>query len=170
MRVTRILGVYHDGAQAARATTSICTQQLGEVLVYSPTPDHMILETLQRRTSRIRLFTLMGAGLGCVLGVSLPVYTMLDWPLITGGKSLISIPPLIVIGFAVAMLLGALGAVTGFLCLSRLPSVARPALYDPRFSQDRFGVLVSCDPQKADSIRACLAEAGAEEIKEQAPS
>ena len=79
------------------------------------------------------------------LGIALPAYTMLDWPLITGGKPTISIPPLVVISFEVTMLLGALGAVAGFLLLSGLPAFAPPASYDSRFSEDRFGVLVTCE-------------------------
>lgn len=167
MSQARILAVFDDGASAARAASSVRTQDLGDVLVYSPTPDHAILDALHHDVSPIRLFTLIGAGLGCFLGVALPAYTMLDWPLITGGKPTISIPPLVVIGFAVAMLLGALGGVTGFLSLSRLPALSRPALYDHRFSEDRFGVVVTCDPARADSVRTCLEQAGGEELEEQ---
>ena len=167
MSQVRILGVFDDGASAARAASSVRTQDLGEVLAYSPTPDHAILGALHKDVSPIRLFTLLGAGLGCFLGVALPLYTMLDWPLITGGKPTISIPPLVVIGFAVAMLLGALGGVTGFLSLARLPALSRPALYDPRFSEDQFGVFVTCDSAQADSVRTCLEQAGANELKEQ---
>ena len=166
MSQVRILAVFDDGVGAARAASSVRTQDLGEVQAYSPTPDHAILGALHHDVSPIRLFTLLGAGLGCFLGVALPAYTMLDWPLITGGKPTISIPPLVVIGFEVAMLLGALGAVTGFLSLSRLPALSRPVLYDHRFSEDRFGVVVTCDPAQAESVRTCLEQAGGEELKE----
>ena len=167
MSQVRILAIFGDGASAARAASWLRTQGVGEVLAYSPTPDHAILSELQHNVSPVRLFTLVGAGLGCFLGVALPLYTMLDWPLITGGKPTISIPPLVVIGFAVAMLLGALGGVTGFLSLARLPALSRPALYDPRFSEDRFGVLATCEPGQAESVRTCFRKAGAEELKEQ---
>lgn len=163
----RILAVFGDGKSAAQAASSVRTQALGDVLAYSPTPDHAILGALQHDVSPVRMFTLIGAGLGCVLGVALPVYTMLDWPLITGGKPTISIPPLVVIGFAVAMLLGALGGVTGFLSLARLPTMSRPSLYDSRFSEDRYGIVVTCDSGRAESVRACCRQAGAEELKEQ---
>jgi len=158
MSQVKILAVFGDGASAARAASSVQTQDLGDVLAYSPTPDRSLLQTLQHDVSPIRLFTLIGAVLGCFLGVALPVYTMLDWPLITGGKPTISIPPLVVIGFTVAMLLGTLGGVTGFLLLARLPAMSRPALYDTRFSEDRFGVLVTYDSGQAEC--PCLPPAG----------
>ena len=167
MSQVRILAIFGDGASAARAASLLRAHDVGDVLAYSPTPDHSILSELQHDVSPVRLFTLIGAGLGCFLGVAFPVYTMLDWPLITGGKPTISIPPLVVIGFAVSMLLGALGGVTGFLSLARLPALSRPALYDPRFSEDRFGVLATCEPGQAESVRTCFRKAGAEELKEQ---
>ena len=166
MSQVRILASFGDGANAARAVARLRTLDVDDVLAYSPTPDHAILAELHRDVSPVRLFTLVGAGLGCFLGVAFPVYTMLDWPLITGGKPTISIPPLVVIGFALTMLLGALGGLTGFLLMARLPVLSRPASYDPRFSDDRFGVLATCESEHAASVRACFRDAGAEELKE----
>ena len=165
MNPVNILGVYRSSGSAARAIASIRMQQLGDVLAYSPWPDHAIAGALPHQPSSVRLFTLVGAVLGCVLGVSLAGYTMVDWPLITGGKPLVSIPPLVVIGFEAAMLLAALSAATGFLLLSRLPALARPVLYDARFSEDHFGVLVTCSPHQARWVRTCLEQAGAEEVR-----
>ena len=162
-----MLAIFRDGSSAARAALAVRTQGFGAVVTFSPTPDHAILGALRQDVSPVRLFTLVGAVVGCLLGIALPAYTMLDWPLITGGKPTISIPPLVVISFAVTMLFGALGAVAGFLSLSGLPALAPPASYDSRFSEDRFGVLVTCESDQADVIRACLHESGAEEIQEQ---
>jgi molybdopterin-containing oxidoreductase family membrane subunit len=167
MSQVKILAISGDGASAARASSWLRIQGVGDVSAYSPTPDHAILSELQHDVSPVRLFILIGAGLGCFLGVAFPVYTMLDWPLITGGKPTISIPPLVVTGFAVAILLGALGGVAGFLSLARLPALSRSALYDPRFSEDRFGVLATCELGQAELVRACFWKAGAEELKEQ---
>ena len=167
MSQVRILAIFGDGASAARAVSWLRTQGVGDVRAYSPTPRSCdsvraaarreSSQAIHPRRCRTRVFP----------GVAFPVYTMLDWPLITGGKPTISIPPLVVIGFAVAMLLGALGGVTGFLSLARLPALSRPALYDPRFSEDRFGVLATCEPGQAESVRAYFRKAGAEELKEQ---
>ena len=166
MSQVRILAIFRDGSSAARAALAVRTQGLGEVVTFSPTPDHAILGALRKDVSPVRLFTLVGAVIGCLLGFILPAYTMLDWPLITGGKPTISIPPLVVISFAVTMLLGALGAVAGFLSLSGLPALAPSTSYDSRFSEDRFGVLVTCETDRTDVIRSCLHEYGAEELQD----
>ena len=39
------------------------------------------------------------------------------------------------------------------------------AAYDPRFSNDRFGVAVHCAPDRSASVRQILQTAGADEIK-----
>ena len=161
-----MLAIFRDGSSAARAALAVRTQGFGAVVTFSPTPDHAILGALRQDVSPVRLFTLVGAVVRRSPSSTLPPYTMLDWPLITGGKPTISIPPLVVISFAVTMLFGALGAVAGFLSLSGLPALAPPASYDSRFSEDRFGVLVTCESDQADVIRACLRESGAEELQE----
>ena len=40
-----------------------------------------------------------GALVGCAIGIALPVYTMLDLPLMVGGKPIIAVPPIVVIAF-----------------------------------------------------------------------
>ena len=54
--------------------------------------------------SPVRVFVLVGGLLGCLSGFALPIYTVLDWPLITGGMPLISIPPFVVIAFELTIL------------------------------------------------------------------
>ena len=102
--------------------------------------------------------------LGCFAGFALPIYTVLDWPLITGGKPLISIPPFVVIAFELTILFSAIAGVIGFLGLSGLPRFGPARVSDPRFSNDRFGVAVTCDGAKEDRVTTCLEQAGAEEV------
>ena len=68
MSQVRILAIFGDGASAARAASLLRTQDVGEVRAYSPTPDHAILSELQHDVSPVRLFTLVGAGLGVFPG------------------------------------------------------------------------------------------------------
>ncbi len=49
--------------------------------------------------------------------------TSLSWPLIVGGKPIVSLPPFLIIAFALTILFGALSTFLGFLLLSRLPSL-----------------------------------------------
>lgn len=92
--------------------------------VIMPHPDHEIEELVQKFVppSPLKYFTLGGTLSGLIGGFALTIGTVLDWPLITGGKPIVSIPAFIVIAFELTILFGALGSLLGFLILSRLPS------------------------------------------------
>lgn len=157
-----LLGVYDDAVKAAAAAGGVRVRRLGTVTVYAPALDHDIDAALGPGASPVRVFTLIGGVLGCVFGFALPIATVRDWPLITGGKPLISIPPFVIIAYELTILLAALATVAGFLILGGLPRFRRSLLYDQRFSEDRWGVLVSCDAARADAVRAELARGAAE--------
>jgi Alternative complex III, ActD subunit len=92
--------------------------------VVMPHPDHEAEEIVEKYVppSKLKYFTLAGTLSGFIGGFALTIGTVLDWPLITGGKPLISIPAFIVIVFEMTILLGATVSLLGFLLLSRLPS------------------------------------------------
>lgn len=159
-----LLGVFDSGAKAAEAIHAIRRWQLGDIVVYGPTPDHLIDKALDVGVSPVRLFVLAGALLGCFAGFALPIYTVLDWPFITGGKPLISIPPFVVIAFELTILFSAIAGVIGFLVLSGLPRFGPARMSDPRFTNDRYGITVTCDATKEGRVRACLEQAGAEQV------
>lgn len=93
------------------------------IQVFTPFPVHEVDEILPRPRSRVRFFALIGAGTGTATGFALTILTMLSWPLIVGGKPVVSIPPFIIIAFALTILFGSLSTFLGFLLLSRLPSI-----------------------------------------------
>ena len=161
-----ILGTFDRCSTAASAIRAIRADRLGEIVVYSPVADHMINEALQTRVSPVRLFVLIGGLLGCAAGFAFPIYTVLDWPIITGGKPLISIPPFVVIAFELTILLAAIGGMAGFLLLSGLPRVTGNSSPDPQFTNDMTGVSVTCAPKQAATVRACFEHAGARDIRE----
>lgn len=106
--------------------------------VVIPHPDHEVEEIVENYvpSSKLKYFTLAGTLSGFIGGFALTIGTVLDWPLITGGKSLISIPAFIVIVFEMTILLGATVSLLGFLILSRLPSfktIISPEDYGNKF-------------------------------------
>ena len=80
-------------------------------------------EILPGKRSKVRFFALVGAASGTVTGFAFTILTSLSWPLIAGGKPIVSIPPFLIIAFALTILFGALSTFAGFLLLSRLPSL-----------------------------------------------
>jgi hypothetical protein len=172
-----ILGIFDAASKAAAAAVTLRAVShdaaIADVSVYGPTFDHAIDAALGPGKSPVRVFTLIGGLIGCVLGFAFPIYTVLEWPLITGGKAIISIPPFVVIAFELTILLGALMTVVGFLWSSGLPrlrvrggsNASTGVMYDKRFSDDRWGVLVTCAADRAAAVRAQLQHGGAEEVR-----
>jgi hypothetical protein len=78
-------------------------------------------ELLFQRPSRLRYFALIGGLGGFGGGFALAAFTALDWPIITGGKPIVSVPPFLLIGYLMTILFGSLISFAGFLLLARLP-------------------------------------------------
>lgn len=133
--------------------------------VYSPVPSHRIEETLMPGQSAVRIFTLTGGAVGAVGGTLLAIWSSLKWNLITGGKPIVSVPPFAIIGFELTLLLGALATVAGFLVHARLLRFRKDPYYDPRFSEDHFGLLIAGPQQQAAEIADFLRSAGAKEVR-----
>ena len=136
-----------------------------QVTVFSPVPLHVVEDVLERGPSPVRYFTLGGGILGALTGLVLTIATSLHYPLITGGKPLVSVPPFLVIVFELAILFGALGTILGLLLNIRLPHVHLAPGYSPRFSEDQFGLRVDCAVAQTDAVRTLLETRGAEEIR-----
>jgi hypothetical protein len=88
---------------------------------FTPYPVHEAEKLLDESQSAVRFFTGAGAITGCVAGFAFTIYTVLSWPLITGGKGIVSVNAFIVIAYELTILFGGLAAFAGFLFLTRLP-------------------------------------------------
>ncbi|UCE06302.1 MAG: DUF3341 domain-containing protein [bacterium] len=107
-----------------------------KISTFTPYHVHEVEEMLKLPQSKLRIFALFGALLGTIAGFAFTIFTVFHWPLITSGKPLISIPPFIIIAFALTILFGSLISFTGFLILSSLPSpknIATPEEYGNQF-------------------------------------
>ena len=162
---TEILGIFDRGAKAAAGARAVLEGGLGKVVAYSPVPDHALDQALHVEISPIRRFVLIGGILGCATGFLFPIYTVLDWPMITGGKPLISIPPFVVIAFELTILFAAIGGMASFLWLAGVPRVTGSPAPDERFTNDKTGISVTCRASDADAVRASLERHGAQEVR-----
>ena len=93
------------------------------IRVETPFHVHEADEILQPKPAKVKNFALAGAASGTVTGFAFTILTSLSWPLIVGGKPIVSLPPFLIIAFALTILFGALSTFFGFLHLARLPSL-----------------------------------------------
>jgi hypothetical protein len=166
-RLDGVLGVFGELDSAVDAVDRLRAAGLKRITAFSPMPSHELEHALHARVSSVRLFTLVGGLTGAATGFALPTWLSLDWPLVTGGKPIISIPPMVIIAFELTILFGALSTVAGLFLNARLPQSRAQVIYDPDFSQGRFGLYVSADGRTAEAAQIMRA-AGAQSIRERA--
>lgn len=133
--------------------------------VFSPVPNHEIEEVMDEPESIVRFFTLFGAMLGAACGVGFTVLMSTDWPISVSAKPIVSLPPFMVIIFELTILMGALSTLLGLLINSRLRNNAPSTMYDARFSEDKFGVMITCEKDSVKDAEEILTSQGAEDIK-----
>jgi molybdopterin-containing oxidoreductase family membrane subunit len=134
--------------------------------VFSPIHFSEIQEILGHKPSPVRYLCLAGGILGGLSLVGLAVYAHLSFRLITSGKPVLAWIPFVVVFFEGTVLLSVIFAVAAWILSGRLPRVRPNPAYDPRFSEDRFGILVRCRGEEREFILKLLEEAGAEEIRD----
>jgi hypothetical protein len=162
-----LLGVFAHVDTTVRALEELKAKGYRDLTVYTPVPVHEIEDVVERDrpVSRVRLFTLIGGLTGTASGFLLTIWSALQWGLVVGGKPVVSIPPFVVIAFELTILFGGLATLIGMVVLARLPRFRPSRAYDPRFSNDRFGVAVHHPTDRGAIVRQILTEAGAEEVR-----
>lgn len=162
-----VLGVFAHVDTTVRALEELKAKGYHDLTVYTPVPIHEIEDVLERDrpVSRVRLFTLLGGLTGTASGFFLTIWSSLVWGLWVGGKPPASVPPYVIIAFELTILFGGIATLIGMVTLGRLPKLRPSPTYDPRFSNDRFGVAVHFAPGRGDSVRDILTSAGAEEVR-----
>jgi hypothetical protein len=166
MREVGLLGIFAELDATVEAIERLRAAGLREPLVFAPVPRHELEHALHEPESPVRVFTLVGALTGAAAGFALPIWASMAWPLVTGGKAIISIPAFVVIGFEMMILFGALGTVAGMFISARLPRARGELVYDPSFSAGNFGIFVQPPDDRFDEIRDVLVTSGAVTVRE----
>ncbi len=137
-----VLGVFADVGPAVRALRALRDAGHAEIRFAAPAPYPELVEALGRPRSRLDSVTLSGAATGVLAGFALCIGTALAWPLMTGGKPIVSVPPYVIIAFELSVLLGAAVNLAALALMARRARRRRAVPYDPAFSADRIGVFV----------------------------
>ncbi len=159
-----VVGVFSYLDDALGAITQAKNAKL-DYRVYSPVPHPSIEEATFPQKSPVRFSTMIGALLGLSFGFALPILCSLDYPMRVSAKDVVSIPAFFVIGYECTILFGAIFTLLALFHFCRLPDILRKVGYDPRFSLDKFGVVVGCSVSEIDGIKESLLKAGADEVQ-----
>jgi molybdopterin-containing oxidoreductase family membrane subunit len=158
------LAVFSNAGRLVQAAKICCDAGFQELETFSPVKLEQLETVLCQPKSPVHLFTLAGAVSGLIGGFWLAIGTAQVNHLIVGGKPPVSIIPFCVIGFEGTILLGSLANLLGLVIFARLYRIRTAPFYDPRFSRDKFGLLINCSAGQALQVKKLLDPAAPEEF------
>lgn len=165
-----VLGLYENAENAAEAGDALKEAGLSneefDFLTGTPYPEGAFGERHSRH--RLYVFPLAGAICGLTAGILLTSMTQMAYPLVTGGKPILSLPPMAIISYEATLLGAILFTVIGIIFESRLPRL-KLGLYDDRITDGMIGVLVECEDAQTPRVEQVLTQAGAVEVKREEP-
>ena len=144
---------------------NLAKDQKVDYRVYSPIPHHEIEEATLPEKSPVRFFTGAGAITGVTFGFALAILCSLDYPMRVSAKDVVSIPAFFVIGYECTILLGAIATLLAMLHFCRIPDILRKIGYDPRFSRDKFGIVLGCSGDQIEDAKSSLESLGADDVQ-----
>jgi hypothetical protein len=167
MSTQSILGLFQQPEPAADAMDGLKEAgfELGtfDVLTGTPYPEGAFGEHVPQH--RLFRYPAFGAIIGFTLSIFLTSVTQLAYPMVTGGKPILSIFAMLIIMYEMTMLAGVIATVVGIVIESRLPNM-KPGIYDTRITEGWIGVVITFDDDsKVADAEGVLNKAGALEIK-----
>ncbi|MBI4287507.1 MAG: DUF3341 domain-containing protein [Chloroflexi bacterium] len=162
----QVLGLCRNPETAAQAVEALENKGFSaeeyDILTATPYPEGTFGESRHRH--RLYVFPFVGAVLGLSVAVLITVGTQIFPPIVTGGKPILSIPPMIIIMFEGTMLGAILFTVIGVIFESRLFG-PKLGLYDRRITEGYIGLLVTSSPERVTQAEEAMTGAGVQEFK-----
>jgi mono/diheme cytochrome c family protein len=139
--------------------------------VNTPYPVHGMDKAMGLKQSRLGVFALVFGLLGAISAVSFMTWvTLIDYPLVIGGKPFWSWPAFVPIAFEITVLLASvLSVVTMIVLYFKFPNNSHPlhdTPYMKKVSSDKFGICIQADDPTFDQrlVEEFLTKVGGKEI------
>jgi hypothetical protein len=160
-----LLGIFREPEQVRRAMLALRQAAFRgrdlTVLSSVPYPEGTFGE--EPEPHRLYVFPFVGAACGFAVGMLVTVGTQLSVPMVTGGKPLLSIPPMLNILFEATLLGALIFTVAGVIFESRLPDFS-DLPRDPRITEGYLGLAVQADPARQTEALDVLRTHGAIDV------
>lgn len=152
-----LIGIFDSEDAILEVTDSARRRGLKIVDVFAPYAVHGLDRAMGLERSKLpRVCFALG-----LLGASFKVWfeywtTATDWPINVGGKPWNSLPAFVPITFEVMVLFAGISTVLAFFGMNRLWPGRKPALLDPRVTNDRFALVLEQDDAAFDVDEVAL--------------
>ena len=156
-----VLGLYTEEDSAADALDNLRDAGFGEgeydILTGTPYPEGTFGEAEPQH--KLYRWPLIGAACGFTIALLITAGTELAYPLIPGGKPILSIPAMAIIMYEGSMLGAIIFTVIGIIFESRLPRLFMGA-YSEKITEGHIGVTVTTEADRTDAAEEALKQAG----------
>jgi hypothetical protein len=163
-----IVGLFDGVKTAASAARALQELSLpaGSVTTISavPLPDGAVVTDPQ--PIRFQRIVIAGWFVGAAAGLGLTLATYLLYPLVTGGKTIVSVPPTLIVTYEVAMLGALLATLFGGGREMRLLRFPPKVVHDPRIHDGKIALCVRVDGEgQAFRVTSIMKAAGGTDVR-----
>jgi hypothetical protein len=136
------IGIFDDEGKFISTIRSLQEQKLQIFDVFTPYPVHEVFHLLKRR-SRLPTAAYIFGLFGIVATLAFLYYTsVIDWPLVYGGKPFNSFPSFIVVTIVVTIFTVTIASLALFSARSKLFPGRDNTIFDIRATDDKFVIVV----------------------------
>ena len=165
MSTKRIIGLFNEEEQLVQAIEKIREKSLVIEEIFSPYPIHEALNAVGKN-SRLPTAAYF-LGLGAVASVLYFLYytSVIDWPIMYGGKPFNSFPSFIVVTIVLTIFTITIGSLFFFSVAAKIFPGKKEKIVDVRITDDQFAMVLDVDENKINEIETVFRDCGAVEIR-----
>lgn len=162
----RVQARFEDFERFKDALRKLKDSAMRDYEAYGPTNLQDIEDLMPPRRSLVRHWATSGGIIGLASFWLMCVWSSVIYNLVVGGKPPISNVPYVIPAYEGTILLGSIGAFVAAILYALLGLHNVPPDFDPRFTQDSYGIQVQCKPSEEKRIIELLNNSGAVEVYE----
>jgi len=161
------IGIYADEETFISSIRSLQQKEFKIYDVFTPYPVHEVFHLLKLK-SRLPTAAYF-FGLFAIIGVLAFLYytSVINWPIVYGGKPFNSFPSFIVVTIVITIFTVTIASLAAFSARSKLIPGRDNTIFDHRATDDKFVIVVNTDTlddSGSDQIEALMKEQGAVEV------
>lgn len=161
------IGIFDDEEKFLSSIRSLKEQKFSIHDVFTPYPVHEVFHLLKRR-SRLPTAAYFFGLFGIIATLAFLYYTsVIDWPIVYGGKPFNSFPSFIVVTIVITILTVTIASLALFSARSKLFPGRDNTIFDLRATDDKFIIVVESDEVEistSDTAGDIMKQLGAVEI------
>jgi hypothetical protein len=139
------IGIFDEEEKFLSSIRSLQEQKLLVYDVFTPYPIHEVFHLLKRK-SRLPTAAYFFGLFGIIATLAFLYYTsVLDWPVVYGGKPFNSFPSFIVVTIILTILTVTIASLALFSFRSKLFPGRENTIFDPRATDDKFVIVIETD-------------------------